>query len=686
MPLLDRRSLILGGLALAGTGGRVCCAEDRAGARLLADDTRLGKPVDLRMKRASLSEVLAALQRGTGARMTATADIADEPALVFVAGQPTREVMRQLALLFNFRWRRTGKPGGYRYDLYEDTASRREEAALLAEGQGRIIAALQNEVRLSLELIKNPRDEVARQEPGPGTPPEQALGRLLEGDTRSVRALRLEEARRSAATQRVRTVADPRQRIFLRLAAALTAAQWESMLEGERIIFSTRDEAGTLPMPPLVRAALASGPPARILPGERFARPEDEEAARREERVARDLWALATGYRVACEITRLSRREGPPAQLAVRPGAIAEDGQATLWARNPNLAVDWPLTDEPPDPEIPDGDGQSDPILALRRRWNLGVAPNRSTGWWAGWLTQVLPSLAESFGLNLIADAYRIQRSVPPGGISRDELPLHAVLSRYILPAAHVARDGAFVRIRRQQWYDVRRSEIPDRVAEEWAGFLRTRPRLSVDGFAALALAFRDEQLEETFEAVMRDQGVELPELMDQIDYPRLGGGRALLRTYGSLPPPLRERLLAGQALSMAALPPAARHWLEAALRGHSTFTVPPPSDQIAAGELRLNLYDLQREVTQSGEDFVIEYRFTGGGERPMQNGAPLFPSGRVQRSTTPVAPPPGGQAIQAAQFRFAYGGNSLDWIIILPWIHVLPPRADAPSAPPKTR
>src|SRR5438874_7688722 len=104
VPLLDRRSVLLGGLALAANGGRMHAAEDRAGSDRLGEDSRLAKPVTLRLKRAALSEVLAALQRETGARMTATTDTADEPALVYLTEQPARAVMRQLALLFNFRW------------------------------------------------------------------------------------------------------------------------------------------------------------------------------------------------------------------------------------------------------------------------------------------------------------------------------------------------------------------------------------------------------------------------------------------------------------------------------------------------------------------------------------------------------------------------------------------------------
>src|SRR5438874_824275 len=154
MPPLDRRTLLLGGLALA--VAPAATAEGAPPFRLLDEDPRLGKAVTIRLKRAPVAEVLSAIDGQTGVRLRASAETADEPALVYARERPARDVMRQLALLFNWRWRRMGKSGGYRYELYQDAASKREEEALRSEGRRRIVGALQEEVRLCLELLRHP--------------------------------------------------------------------------------------------------------------------------------------------------------------------------------------------------------------------------------------------------------------------------------------------------------------------------------------------------------------------------------------------------------------------------------------------------------------------------------------------------------------------------------------------------
>src|SRR5438105_2521536 len=102
MSSLSRRTLILGGLAL-GAGRAIGDPKVLTPHTFpaLADDPRLDRPVSLRLKRAPLSAVLAELDRQTGARLAASTDTADEPAIVLVREQPAKELMRQLALLFD---------------------------------------------------------------------------------------------------------------------------------------------------------------------------------------------------------------------------------------------------------------------------------------------------------------------------------------------------------------------------------------------------------------------------------------------------------------------------------------------------------------------------------------------------------------------------------------------------------
>src|SRR3989442_308933 len=72
---------------------------DRTGAMqpILQQDPRLDHKVTLRLKKSSLSAVAAEMRQQAGVEMTAAADVADEPAIVYAAEQPAREVMHHLA-------------------------------------------------------------------------------------------------------------------------------------------------------------------------------------------------------------------------------------------------------------------------------------------------------------------------------------------------------------------------------------------------------------------------------------------------------------------------------------------------------------------------------------------------------------------------------------------------------------
>src|SRR5439155_20841724 len=92
-------------------------------------DPRLDRKVNLKLPRSPLSEVAAQLGRQTGVSMTASAEVADEPAVVFVADLPLAEAMDRLASLFNYRWERSGTAPSYRYALRQDRESAAPEEA-----------------------------------------------------------------------------------------------------------------------------------------------------------------------------------------------------------------------------------------------------------------------------------------------------------------------------------------------------------------------------------------------------------------------------------------------------------------------------------------------------------------------------------------------------------------------------
>ena len=77
-----------------------------------------------------LGELVAKVASDTGVKLTATRDAADEPVAVVVKQMPARELLEQLAVLLDYRWSRQGHEGAWRYEIYQDLASKHREAAL----------------------------------------------------------------------------------------------------------------------------------------------------------------------------------------------------------------------------------------------------------------------------------------------------------------------------------------------------------------------------------------------------------------------------------------------------------------------------------------------------------------------------------------------------------------------------
>jgi hypothetical protein len=187
-----------GVLALALTLAAVPAPAQRAEATL-AQDPRLDRRVTLQLRKAPLSDVTAELGRLAEVNLTTTSDTADEPAVVRVTDQPAREIMRQLARHFGYRWVRSGAAPAYRYELQEDLSAKRAAEALRRQDRLRGLAALQT------ALLK--QAEIHRARP------------------------------------------NPRSEAPLRVALALTPAHWEALAGGRELVFSTRESPGAQVLP-----------------------------------------------------------------------------------------------------------------------------------------------------------------------------------------------------------------------------------------------------------------------------------------------------------------------------------------------------------------------------------------------------------------------------------------------------
>src|SRR5689334_23264634 len=112
----------------AGTSSRVPPPPFR-----LADLKALEKPLCYTETKIPLGELVQRVAADTGVKLTAAAAVADEPVALVVKELPARELLEQLAELLDYQWSRRGKEGDWRFEIWQDLASKQREEALRQE-------------------------------------------------------------------------------------------------------------------------------------------------------------------------------------------------------------------------------------------------------------------------------------------------------------------------------------------------------------------------------------------------------------------------------------------------------------------------------------------------------------------------------------------------------------------------
>lgn len=540
-------------------------------------DARLDVKVTLQLKRTPLSEVAARLASEAGVPLRVAPEAADEPVVLWVTDQPAREVMRQLALLFQARWVRAGAREKPYYELRPRPEAKDEETALHRLDRERAVAALAKRVGQAV-----PEDAAA------GNP--RLSPYLVE----------------TGAVQR--------------LAGQLQPAQWQALLAGQALWLSTVPGKGAGPLPEAVartlqRALVERLPLRNDLPADVLAQMEQrrQEELSPENAVRIRLYLDLTGgnratLEVHTEIMRPGGREGMVSSVlslvgAFRDGDPQPPDAATLaaWAADPLLGRKRSLTI----------DRRS---LLPPVRQKLRTQPAR--------LYELLPLLADGYAINLVADAYVAQRMPYPQPPDRlADLPLHEFLTRYALPVSTWRKEGDFIQLRSRTWHRDRLAEVPDRVTLEWFQRLRERRHLLLEDLLVLVQTLRDEQLEQ-LEPLLDERGVHLGTEMvpSWMAYARrrLGrsGNREIVLALAHLTPQQRQALQRGGKVDLGQLPGAARGWLASALerRYRDRLSDEGAPGKVLPGELALSLETTQVFMTlQAGERPRWEVRFMDG-------------------------------------------------------------------------
>jgi hypothetical protein len=661
-------------------------------------DARLAKRVTMRMAKSPLAKIAAALQRQTGVRLEAMGEVADEPAILFAFDRPLKDVMVHLALLFDYRWDRlaTDAPGGWRYELRQDRDAKAREQALRDADLAASTRYLDNQIRLCSRLAGEPPEAVRREFDAFYPETRRTLDRFvpLTGDERlatfeSTEYQRALQAERDARLYQLMQFPIPRA--LAKFAAGLTPADWSALEIGDILRFRTQpDRSGDLPLPPEIARALEAARPVLAPPIGLDPAAFDAASLQKEEQRLGDAWTHASGYTVSVRMEPIIATE--PWDDRVPPGLVVQAepegvvGGAPSYPFNDLGLGEEPLQrDAPPiqasHPDYVPPGWVSDPVLGAKRQLKLEAPPDPwlrrtdSSGGPGLRVCDLLPQIAQTYGINLVADAYRYEtyegysyRWLPNG----EECPLYRALNRIALPTSRWTKEGDVFHARHHAWYYDRLAEIPDRLGQRYEAQLRRHPQLSLQDAAALALALNDAQLRQLPD-VLAERGVWLegPFRWQIADQGRLGR-REALRGFGSLSRSQQSALLAGRSISCADLPPAALRWLRLALNVRKR-AAEKPLFSVLTPEVSLSLatQPIERVIRQQHSGFWLSYYLAGTTDFPDINGKSA--QGGVVDAVDDVplapgfiAPEPGATSQALFDLRWS-DGTQVTWGVILP-------------------
>jgi hypothetical protein len=129
----------------------------------LSDDPQLDRKVEVSAEGIPVSDLLARLTARTGVSLRAARDVADDKVIVCGAARPLRDLMADLAALYNDVWMRVEEPKGIRYLLTRTERAKEYEDGLERDVTGRLEAQLDEQVRALNEtpeqLARRPKND-----------------------------------------------------------------------------------------------------------------------------------------------------------------------------------------------------------------------------------------------------------------------------------------------------------------------------------------------------------------------------------------------------------------------------------------------------------------------------------------------------------------------------------------------
>jgi hypothetical protein len=539
----------------------------------LAGDARLSAAVTLQSPKAPLSDILRQLGEKVGVKITASAEVADDPAILFAKERPAREVLTELAALFTFTWRRSGREGAYSYELFQDLKSRRAEEALRVGEAGLAIEGIRRGIQQRLALASKPPAVLLQTaERYDAAARERRLDALPRGPEYDL-------MRAEKSSWPIRELASDYWRMLLRLAASLTPEQWASLLTGDPLWLGTSPGPGIAPLPQVFVRAVRETPPSSIFPPGAVTtfRTEDERASheQRGERL-RDQWRQTESHRIGIRL-EVTQKEVTTAKLLVRVSTLRPRSFAGGELMTPpSLEI---KSESPARVEVAEPVKQvTDPVLLQERPWERSSRVSGATDQTYEWMNEELIRIAKTYEIDLIADAYRHPgyAAEPLNGRTQ---PLWRVLDALLKRPSRWARSGSFVVVRRKLWFLDRAAEVAETVSGRWEAYLRKNRAFEPRAVVRVLAELRDEQLP-NFVGTMADRGIRIESFHLGTPGSEL---RRFLRTLGMLSDSQWRVMRAGGDLRVATLPPPLRAQVRSVMAERHWGGLEPPADDSAA-------------------------------------------------------------------------------------------------------
>jgi hypothetical protein len=277
----------------------------------------------------------------------------------------------------------------------------------------------------------------------------------------------------------------------------------------------------------------------------------------------------------------------------------------------------------------------------------------------------LLPDLARTYGVQVIADAYwQAGWYLDPRSVaSAEPIALFELLDRLVGSSHRWDRVRDLIRLRSRTWFLDRPREIPLRLIRRWKASCDDKGALSLEEYVEIACSLTDTQLL-SLNLVRRDTG-----LPDEVE--SAATMRHALRLYGALHPAQRATLWRGAALPVAQMTPLQRELFAASLcetrvaRAVSSFREAAQrepfdgsrrapwqrrfelitGEPLATGSLSLTAQPLLRTTVKRGG--VIVRRTTG--PLPAAGGAESPAPAGSAAGAIAVAPPAGTREVGSA-------------------------------------